>query len=53
MKKIISYSIDEKVLLDFKNCANKNSLNASKFIENKLKEYIKDCIEKEKVNNEL
>jgi len=53
MKKITTYSIEESVLIDFKRYANKNSLNASKFVENKLKNYINECMEKDNKDNEL
>jgi hypothetical protein len=41
MKKLVSYSIDDKVLMDFKTIAKDNSINYSLLIENFMKDYIK------------
>ena len=40
MKKTKTFTIDENILKDFIEIANKNSLNKSLFIENAIKDYI-------------
>ena len=40
MKKTVTYTIDENVIKAFNKETNFNSINKSKWIENKMKEYI-------------
>lgn len=54
MQKLVSYSIDVKVLAEFKELAKQNSINSSKFVENAMKKFIEECKEKNDSNsNEL
>lgn len=48
MQQTVSYSIDKEVLTEFKEFSRKNSLNASKFMENVMKAYIQEQKSKEK-----
>ena len=42
MKKKVTITIDEKLYEEFKQVTEKLSINKSKFIENKIKEFIKN-----------
>jgi len=42
MKKRVTITIDEKLYNQFKQISEKLSINKSKFIENKIKEFIKN-----------
>jgi len=42
MRKTVTYTIDEEVLKEFKKCSDQNALNKSKWIVNKMKEYIEE-----------
>jgi len=42
MKKKVTITIDEKLYNQFKQISEKLSINKSKFIENKIKEFIKN-----------
>lgn len=42
MKKKVTITIDEKLYNEFKQISEKLSINKSKFIENKIKEFIKN-----------
>lgn len=42
MKKKVTITIDEKLYNEFKQISEKLSINKSKFIENKIKQFIKN-----------
>jgi predicted transcriptional regulator len=40
MKKVISFTIDDEILIKFYELADSMAINKSKFVENKMKEFI-------------
>jgi len=41
-KKAVSYKIDEETVINFNKASREQALNKSKWIENKMKEYLKE-----------
>ena len=49
LKKPVEYKIDDEVLVAFNKLANENVLNKSQWIGNKIKEYLKEAKENDKL----
>lgn len=40
LKEQVTFTISKKIIQQFREMANKNALNMSKFVQNKLEEYV-------------